>query len=805
MENKFDWIPFYEELADKLLEYKDKRNELFEIMKNLVSKHTKLEYLHFERDDWWSDRNYCIDPFSIFATFSRALKPENRTEIANLYVEQFNLKSKVPTEFDGIPTMNNQNAFFGGTSEIWELFQQAIIFANTGVANEELFSSFENAVNAKGNGLATITMGLFWMRPYKFLNLDGQNRAFLNNEDNDMKSVVDIFPKIVKGFVPTGEEYISMCNQCQVLFKSGQYPFSSFPEMSHFAWSNGVTESNKTLATLVCLYYARLHSSDEEYKTNCSNDMKKASEVSGIKYNTLKQYKDTFDPYFDNGRKGYYQQTIEKKNKNLYDIYTNYKETSKEELKDIIDKFLLSYNSDKVFNDESISKKRYWLYSPGEQARLWDEFYQDKIMGIGWDDLGDLEDYSSREEIITTMRNLSGEEKSFKNDSLASWQFANSMNVGDVVIVKRGYSTVLGRGIVTSEYIYDETRNEYKHTRKIDWTHKGEWEHPGQAVQKTLTDITQYTEYVEKLETLFTNDGEIIEDDEVTVYLPYTKENFLSQVYMSEENYETLTTLLSRKKNIILQGAPGVGKTYAAKRLAYSIMGERDTSRVEMIQFHQSYAYEDFIMGYRPDNSGFKLHYGAFYKFCKEAQDDNERDYFFIIDEINRGNLSKIFGELFMLIEHDKRDERNSMRLLYADEQFYIPSNVHIIGMMNTADRSLAMLDYALRRRFAFFEIEPAFNSDGFKNYQENISNPKFDKLIEVIKQLNNVIKDDVSLGGGFRIGHSYFISSENDVIDDAWLQTVVNYEIVPLLQEYWFDENSRVEEWTAKLRGAIV
>lgn len=210
-------------------------------------------------------------------------------------------------------------------------------------------------------------------------------------------------------------------------------------------------------------------------------------------------------------------------------------------------------------------------------------------------------------------------------------------------------------------------------------------------------------------------------------------------------------------------------------------------------------------MGYRPYNDGFKLVNGVFYKFCKDAQDDNERDYFFIIDEINRGNLSKIFGELFMLIERDKRDEKNSIRLLYENEQFYIPSNVHIIGMMNTADRSLAMLDYALRRRFAFFEMQPAFCSEGFKKYQENIANPKFDSLIKVVQSLNNTIKEDVSLGAGFRIGHSYFIKDDGDIIDDSWLDTVVNYEVIPLLQEYWFDENSKVEDWTNKLIETIL
>ena len=175
-------------------------------------------------------------------------------------------------------------------------------------------------------------------------------------------------------------------------------------------------------------------------------------------------------------------------------------------------------------------------------------------------------------------------------------------------------------------------------------------------------------------------------------------------------------------------------------------------------------------MGYRPSKDGFELVPGPFYQFCKTAQDDNERDYYFIIDEINRGNLSKIFGELMMLIEADKRGEK--LRLLYSNELFSVPKNVYIIGMMNTADRSLAMIDYALRRRFAFFNMEPAFDTDGFKAVIEDTENSKYIALINQIKALNEFIKKDEALGDGFQIGHSFFCAKKE--ITDDWLISII-------------------------------
>jgi hypothetical protein len=482
---------------------------------------------------------------------------------------------------------------------------------------------------------------------------------------------------------------------------------------------------------------------------------------------------------------------------------TNFRVTSEEDsvIESIIEGTYQLIPATPTLPPEKKDKRRYWMYAPGERSIMWEEFYEKGIMGIGWGILGDLMQFPSKDAMKKSLKDLYSPEYSYKNAGHLTWQFANEINIGDVIFVKLGVKKIIGRGIVTSHYRYDDDREEYKHIRSVDWTHKGEWDHDGQIVLKTLTDITPYTDYYKKLEEMFAAETDDVKEiEETPQYEVYTSDDFLAEVYLNEEKYNTLRNLLLKKKNLILMGAPGVGKTFAAERLAYSIMGEKDASRVMVVQFHQSYSYEDFIMGYRPTEKGFSLAKGPFYQFCKEA-DPDDRAYFFIIDEINRGNLSKIFGELLMLIESDKRGKE--VRLLYSDEQFTVPENVYIIGMMNTADRSLAMIDYALRRRFAFFEFEPAFESEGFKEYQARISSVKFDRLIDIVAALNHVIAEDPSLGAGFRIGHSYFSSLEQ-LDHDEVLSDIVEYELIPLMQEYWFDEQSKAEHWIARLRGAV-
>jgi GTPase subunit of restriction endonuclease len=695
------WETFYSEFADKLLNYKNNRAELLTLLEK-AHEETGIRFPFIED-------NQCIDdicPFTVFGCFNKGITDANRISLMQAIGKRLGIHESVPSTFAGIPVLNNMLAWFfryktqrqiDDIDNLWDMFEAAIKYADNATPSTRAnFVKCYNKLTKQPLVKWNLTIGLYWIRPNSYLNLDGKNRNYLLK--SDISNFINLKEISNLRQLPDADCYLKLVELCRMAFSVNGVSIYSFPTLSQAAWQ---------------------------------------------------------------------------------------------------------YSNHEVATDKRPAQGRqYWIYSPGTKANKWEEFYSKGIMGIAWGNVGDLKEYNDREAIRAKLKGTGDKAHKHTFDSLALWEFSHDIQIGDVIFVKKGLHTIIGRGIVESDYIYDPKRKDYLHIRKVKWTHNGNWEHPGQSVSKTLTNISRYTEYVHKLNSIFSQDDEGSDDDnevEIT-YDPYTEENFLTEVFMEHSQYETLVELLKVKKNIIIQGAPGVGKTFVAKRLAYSMIREKDTSRVMMVQFHQSYSYEDFIIGFRPTKNGFELTPGPFYTFCQSAKDDSGREYFFIIDEINRGNLSKIFGELLMLIENDKRGEE--LRLLYSNEQFFVPANIHIIGLMNTADRSLAMIDYALRRRFAFFEMGPAFDSQEFSAIVKDADNDKFERLIKCVKEINEAITSDESLGAGFRIGHSYFCTAGD--ITDAWLLQVVDFELLPLLNEYWFDDKPKIDTWTKKLREAL-
>lgn len=827
---QFEWINFYSEFATKLLEFKNNRAELIADIQSAYSA-INMKLPKLEREDSIID----IDPFTVFGLFNKGITNANRIAILESFATVFKIKSKVPNNFDGIPVLNNLKATYYGFKDdrqaadidnLWGLYESAINLAEKDdAANREIFTKWYDTVHDQLGIRWNITMGLYWIRPYEFINLDSINRGFIVDPDNMPVDFVNSVKKKLNK-VPYASEYLAIKDACLHALKDSDYEYKNFPELSYRAWivskqvnqEKAEVKGKKSSKAAFLRWFAPLIQAlrdlggsgtpAEARAKIIENEQLSEDEINQTRgKNNVNRFENEVAfarNYLVNA--GYID-------KSVYGIWTLTEagksvDMTSEMASDIFKNVLSSSPSKKEKNidalaDEDVHTVRYWLYAPGEGSCMWDEFYTLGIMAIGWGEIGDLSTFDSKDAMKIKMREVIDESLSYKNAAHTTWQFANEMKIGDIVFVKKGMHQIIGRGVVMSDYEYDNTRDdEYKNIRQVDWTHNGEWPHPGQAVMKTLTDITSYTDYVEKLNSLFEDETEEDAEDVEKTYPPYTKEDFLSEVFMPEEEYDKLSGILRIKKNIILQGAPGVGKTFVAKRIAFSMMGVKDVERVMMVQFHQSYSYEDFIMGFRPSTDGFELKRGAFYNFCKKAEIDGDNDYFFIIDEINRGNLSKIFGELFMLIENDKRGV--SLQLLYSDEKFSVPKNIYIIGMMNTADRSLAMLDYALRRRFAFFEIKPGFTTDGFREYRMSLKNEKFDKLIACVESLNNVISNDESLGDGFCIGHSYFCNLLPDTIDDQVLSGIVEYELIPLLKEYWFDEPIKVKDWSINLRSAI-
>ena len=697
MDNKnFDWIKFYTEFAIKLIPF-DKDRILLLIKLKKVLDEAKVNFPIMENDHT-ELRDIC--PFTVFSIFNRGITNENRRKICAGLKSEFQIEAPVPESFDGIPVLDNRKSWFFAYKDkrrvddidnLWNLFARAIEYDDNHKRKGDFIEAF-NRVLLQSGIKWNITMGLYWIAPFSFLNLDSVNQNFIVNNSEIVNNIeVDgLFKKMING-----NEYLQLIKSCEDYFKKENSKYRSFPELSLAAWKYSQNKVNK--CWLVGASWGRVNKTDEFIENEIwqnGYDDKYLDEVKHVKV------------------------------------------------------------GDKIVIKTTYTMKNNLPFEYNRSASVMD------IVAIGT--------------VTKNLKDGKNLEVNWNNklDEPKKWYFGSWRDT--IQEIKRDKS--------------------WKEADLLDFIFEGK----EQDYNKFLNDKTdEASELSDKI------GQEVMELDKNNIN-PYTKQNFLNEVFMKETDYDKLVALLKHKKNIILQGAPGVGKTFTAKRLAYSLIGTEDDSRIEMVQFHQNYSYEDFVMGYRPSENGFELRSGVFYDFCETARNDINNEYYFIIDEINRANLSSVFGELLMLVENDYRDKH--VNLVYKkDELFSVPHNVYIIGMMNTADRSIAMIDYALRRRFSFFTMKPGFESNGFMVWQHKVSNDVFDTLIEKIKKLNADIAADGSLGEGFCIGHSYFVYDEKNIPAngvEAWLRNVVYYDICPMLDEYWFDDKQKSEHWQNELTG---
>ncbi len=291
---------------------------------------------------------------------------------------------------------------------------------------------------------------------------------------------------------------------------------------------------------------------------------------------------------------------------------------------------------------------------------------------------------------------------------------------------------------------------------------------------------------------------------------PYTLEMARAELFLSDDELTAARAALQRRRNLLLQGPPGTGKTFLARRLAWLELGATDAARIELVQFHPSYSYEDFVQGFRPDQQGaFRLQNGILVDFCQRAAQDPDHPYFLLIDELNRGHVARIFGELLLLLEADKRGPAHALRLPYApagSPPFFVPENVFVIGTMNLADRSLAPLDYALRRRFAFVSLQPEFGEPlRALLATHGVPATVIDQLTTRLLDLNRTIADDPDLGPDFCLGHSYFCHPPANPADAReWLRLILEQEVAPLLDDYWLDQPAKADQQKKKLLAGL-
>ncbi|MDF2800393.1 MAG: uncharacterized protein K0S61_296 [Anaerocolumna sp.] len=695
MDSSYQWVPFYEALANKLIAYSDKRGDLFNLMKKAASEQPLMKYLHFEREDWWEPRQHQIDPFSVIGVMNRGTTDANRTVLAKVLADILDVRLPVPTQFTGIPVLDNRKSFFEGVDEVWDLFIQAIKSAETNTFTDEFKTAFEKTIAVSGNGLAYITMGLYWIRPNVFMPLDGNSRSF----------VFTRYGITAPGGSCTGDDYLKFLDELKNEI-SKKSPGISLPEVSHTAWTqrgtdtqldsntldtdnqstakNKATSKNRISAKNIILYgtpgtgktYSSVQYAVAIVEEKPLTDVK--SEDYGAVFSRYLKYKDDGLIAFTTFHQSFgYEEFIE----GIRPVVSS--EEKAETVREI--EYEVHDGIFKAFCDKAgtpIGAGTSIDLGIGKNPTVWKvslegtgnnptrtECMENNHIRIGWDNYG---------EIISDATDYSKE-----GGSIVLNAFYNRMQIGDIVMSCYSSKTIDAIGVITGEPEWNDEYQHYKRLRNVRWLVKG--------IDEDIVDL---------------NAGNVMT---------------LSSVYKLSVSVSDALEILRKVKPTLF---------------------------TQMVKI--------------PNRV-------------------------FIIDEINRGNISKIFGELITLIEPTKRigaSEQLRAILPYSGQNFGVPDNVYIIGTMNTADRSIAMIDTALRRRFDFVEMQP--ESVTLKDVLVD--------GIDIAEMLDTINKRiTVLLDREHTIGHSYLLPLKADPTIEN-LARIFENKIIPLLQEYFYDDYEKIQ-----------
>lgn len=706
------WGDFYQEFANKILQYKNNRKDLITIIRKVYD-NINIKLPTLEKENNIVD----IDPFTVFGLFNKGIKDENRTIIITEFAKLLNINLEVPTDFSGIPLLNNMSSTFykfegyrkeDDIDNLWKVFEYAIKYDENQNDEDELnlINYYDKTIAQKGVKWK-LSMGLFWIRPYRYINLDEQNRTFICNEKNNLNTVKSIFPNIEKGHVPNGKQYIDISNKCKRLVESGNYKFKNFIEMSHCSWSN---KSNNLPED----YIVDTKEGDDAKVSSRNNQISKNTILygppgTGKTYNVCnkaleiidhEKYKDIMDN--PSKRDEVVKEFNKLKEDGLIGFCTFHQSYSYEDFveglrsdrnggfepKDGIFKQICESTSVKAqtelpkyeFDQNQISVHKMSL---GDTSSKEDNIYEycikNNCISLGWGENIDYSNCNDRESIKQIFKENFPESSDNSFDINAINRFKHIIQEGDLVIISQGNHKARAIGKITGDYYYDSnTEIRYNHFRKVEWLYNGE-----------AIDVKR-----------------ILKDKVFSQQSIYT-------FYNEDLKFDNIKELISEK-----------------------------------------------------------------------PIENKAKNYVLIIDEINRGNISKIFGELITLIEEDKRiGERNELKvsLPYSNESFGVPNNLYIIGTMNTADRSIALLDTALRRRFDFEEYMP--NEELLSKDVEGVN------VSKLLKTINDRI--EFLLDRDHTIGHAYFIK-DNLTFED--LVSIMKNKIIPLLQEYFYDDFEKIE-----------